>query len=32
MDVALALTPRDPQQNPNAPPGDVIHSVVIVEQ
>jgi cyclophilin family peptidyl-prolyl cis-trans isomerase len=32
MDVALALTPRDPQQNPNAPPGDVIQSIRVVER
>jgi cyclophilin family peptidyl-prolyl cis-trans isomerase len=32
MDVAQALTPRDPQQNPNAPPGDVIESIRVVER
>lgn len=32
MDVAQALTLRDPQQNPNAPPGDVIQSIVIEEK
>jgi cyclophilin family peptidyl-prolyl cis-trans isomerase len=32
MDVALALTPRDPEQNPNAPPGDVIQSIRVVER
>jgi len=31
MDVALALTPRDPSQNPNAP-GDKINSVTIEEK
>jgi cyclophilin family peptidyl-prolyl cis-trans isomerase len=31
MDVALALTPRDPQDNPDAPPGDSITSVTITE-
>ncbi len=32
MDVAEKLTPRDPQQNPNAPPGDRIIKVTIEEQ
>ena len=32
MDAALALTPRDPSQNPNAPPGDKINSVTIEEK
>ncbi len=32
MDVAKNLTPRDPSQNPNAPPGDAITSVAIVEK
>jgi peptidylprolyl isomerase len=31
MDAALALTPRDPQRNPNAPPGDKLQSVEIIE-
>ncbi len=31
MDAALALTPRDPSQNPNAP-GDKINSVTIEEK
>jgi peptidylprolyl isomerase len=30
MDVAQSLTPRDPEQNPNAPPGDVIESIRVV--
>jgi cyclophilin family peptidyl-prolyl cis-trans isomerase len=29
MDVVQSLTLRDPQQNPNAPPGDVIEDIVI---
>ncbi|HEY8490447.1 MAG TPA: peptidylprolyl isomerase [Dehalococcoidia bacterium] len=32
MDVLRALTPRDPQQDPNAPPGDRILTVEIQEQ
>jgi cyclophilin family peptidyl-prolyl cis-trans isomerase len=32
MDVALALTPRNPEDNPNAPPGDVIESIRVVER
>jgi len=32
MEGALALTPRDPQQNPNAPPGDAMTSVTIEEK
>ena len=32
MDVANKLTPRDPSQNPNAPPGDAITSVTITEK
>ncbi len=32
LDVALALSPRDPSQNPNAPPGDKINSVTIEEK
>jgi peptidylprolyl isomerase len=32
MDVAENLTPRDPSQNPNAPPGDAIIKVTIEEQ
>jgi cyclophilin family peptidyl-prolyl cis-trans isomerase len=32
MDVALALAPRDPSQNPNAPPGDLLLSVTIEEK
>jgi cyclophilin family peptidyl-prolyl cis-trans isomerase len=32
LEVALALTPRDPQQNPNAPPGDVINTITIEEK
>jgi cyclophilin family peptidyl-prolyl cis-trans isomerase len=31
MDVVEALTPRDPQKNPQAPPGDKILSVEIIE-
>ena len=32
QDVALALTPRDPQSNPTAPPGDKITTIKIDEQ
>ena len=32
MDVAQALTPRDPSKTPNAPPGDKIKTIKIVEQ
>ena len=32
MDVAEKLTPRDPQTNPNAPPGDRMIKVTIEEQ
>jgi len=32
LDVAQKLTPRDPQTNPNAPPGDAIQTVVIEEK
>jgi len=32
MDVAEKLTPRDPDQNPNAPPGDRMIKVTIEEQ
>ena len=32
MDVVKKLTPRDPQQNPNAPAGDAIESIEITEQ
>jgi peptidylprolyl isomerase len=32
MDVAEKLTPRDPDQNPNAPPGDRIIKATIEEQ
>lgn len=32
MDVVQKLAPRDPQQDINAPPGDVIQSVVIEEK
>jgi peptidylprolyl isomerase len=32
MDVAQSLTPRNPQQDPNAPPGDKINSVTIEEK
>ena len=32
MDVVKKLTPRDPQNDPNAPPGDAIKSVVIEEK
>lgn len=32
MDAIEALTPRDPQNEPNAPPGDVIASIRVEEQ
>jgi len=32
MDVAQALSPRDPSMNPNAPPGDTLISVTIQEK
>ncbi len=32
MDVLNALTPRNPQQNPSAPPGDEIITIEIIEQ
>jgi peptidylprolyl isomerase len=32
MDAVEGLTPRDPQQNPNAPPGDVIESIRVEER
>jgi cyclophilin family peptidyl-prolyl cis-trans isomerase len=32
MEVALSLTPRDPSQNPNAPPGDKIKTVTFEEK
>ncbi len=32
MDVVKGITPRDPSQNPNLPPGDVIKSITIEEQ
>jgi len=32
MDVLEKLTPRDPQQNPNAPPGDRIRTIRITEE
>ena len=32
MDVAEQLTPRDPETNPNAPPGDVIETITIEER
>ena len=32
MDVAKQITPRDPQINPNAPPGDTIIDIVIEEK
>jgi hypothetical protein len=32
LDVARSLAPRDPQSNPNAPPGDVINTISIIEQ
>lgn len=32
LDIAEQITPRDPQQNPNAPPGDKIIDIVIEEK
>jgi cyclophilin family peptidyl-prolyl cis-trans isomerase len=32
MDALEAITPRNPQENPGAPPGDVITTVTIEEQ
>ena len=32
LDVARALTPRDPAQNPSAPPGDKILTIEIIER
>jgi cyclophilin family peptidyl-prolyl cis-trans isomerase/protein-disulfide isomerase len=32
LDVLAKLTPRDPAQNPEAPPGDIIRSVTIEEK
>jgi cyclophilin family peptidyl-prolyl cis-trans isomerase len=32
LNVALALTPRDPQANPTAPPGDKINTITIDEK
>jgi len=32
LEVALALTPRDPSQNPNAPAGDAINTITIEEK
>ncbi len=32
LDVAMALTVRDPSRNPNAPPGDKILNITIQEQ
>jgi peptidylprolyl isomerase len=32
MDVLAQLTPRDPEQDPNAPPGDVMETITIEEQ
>jgi cyclophilin family peptidyl-prolyl cis-trans isomerase len=32
MDVAQALTPRDPSTSPNAAPGDQINTITIDEQ
>jgi cyclophilin family peptidyl-prolyl cis-trans isomerase len=32
MDVARTLTPRDPANNPDAPPGDVINMITITEE
>ena len=32
MDVAQQITPRDPSQDPNAPPGDVIETITIEER
>ena len=31
LGVALALMPRDPSQNPSAPPGDMIKTITITE-
>jgi cyclophilin family peptidyl-prolyl cis-trans isomerase len=31
MDVVQGITPRDPQQDPNAPPGDTIATITIAE-
>ena len=32
MDVVQSITPRDPNQNPDLPPGDVIESIAIEER
>lgn len=32
MEVARALTPRNPAEDPNAPPGDVINTIIITEE
>ena len=32
MEVLRALTPRDPSKNPDAPPGDLIKTIIIEEQ
>lgn len=32
MEVLLSLTPRDPAANPDAPPGDEIHTIVVEEE
>jgi len=32
MDVVEGLTPRDPQADPNAPPGDRIATIRVVER
>ena len=32
LDIAEGITPRDPQQNPNAPPGDKIIDITIEEK
>jgi cyclophilin family peptidyl-prolyl cis-trans isomerase len=32
LEVALALTPRDPQENPDAPAGDAINTITIEEK
>ncbi|MBL8055857.1 MAG: peptidylprolyl isomerase [Anaerolineales bacterium] len=32
LEVALALTPRNPQENPDAPPGDAINTITIEEK
>ena len=32
MDVVSALTPRDPSEDPNAPPGDRILAIEIIEE